>query len=46
MRIWARAKEPLHPEPEALIEDCARRAPAWERLGTSLATRFFELAAA
>jgi GMP synthase (glutamine-hydrolysing) len=45
MRIWARAKEPLHPEPEALIEDCARRAPAWEQLGTVFAKRFFELAA-
>jgi GMP synthase-like glutamine amidotransferase len=45
MEQWARAKQPLHPDPEALIADCRRLAPDWKAHGTALAERFFELAA-
>jgi GMP synthase-like glutamine amidotransferase len=45
IRLWSRGKEPLHPEPDALLAETERLFPAWHALGSTLAARFFALAA-
>jgi GMP synthase-like glutamine amidotransferase len=45
IRLWAREKEPSHPDPVALLEESERLFPAWYALGSTLAARFFALAA-
>jgi GMP synthase-like glutamine amidotransferase len=45
IHLWAHGKQPFHPEPESLVAETQSLFPAWHALGSTLAARFFALAA-